>query len=150
MNNHSVLPAGTMRRAIGTETARFLLCEILLVVLILLTFSPSFRHVFRADHWKYLSFVRDTEGFLDTWSATYSLTRQTNHGDPQLYRPILYGCLALERSLFAADFRKYQAVNLSLHAINTCVLFLVLSRILQAMCPAPAPTSSSPSGPRSH
>jgi len=139
-----------MPRAIGAQTARILLCEILLVGLILLTFTPSLRHVFRADHWKYLGFVRDTEGFLDTWNATYSLTRQTNHGDPQLFRPLLYGCLALERSLFAADFRKYQAVNLALHALNTCVLFLVLYRILQAMCPAPAAAASSLPRRRSH
>jgi len=148
MKNDAGLPAGMMRRLMGSETARILLCEVLLAVLILLTFSPSFRHVFRADHWKYLSYLRDTEGFLDTWKISYSLTRQTDHGDAHLFRPILYGCLALERSLFAADFRKYQAVNLALHAINTCLLFLLLHRILQAMCPTPAPAPASASRPR--
>ena len=141
---------GSWGERYGPKPRRILLCEILLVVLILLTFAPSFHHVFRADHWKYLTFVRNTEGFLDTWSATYSLTRQTNHGDSHLFRPLLYGCLALERSLFAADFHKYQAVNLALHAANTCFLFLVLYRILQVMCPATTPATSSPAGPRSY
>ena len=139
-----------MRKAIGAETARIVLCEILLVALILLTFAPSLRHVFRADHWKYLNYVRNTEGFLDTWSSSYSLTRQTNYGDSHLFRPLLYGCLALERNLFAADFQKYQVANLALHAANTCLLFLVLYRILQVMRPATQPATSSIAGPRSH
>jgi len=144
MKNHAVLEIGIVRKAIGGETARIVLCEILLVVLILLTFAPSLHHVFRADQWKYLTFVRNTEGFLDTWSATYSLTRQTNHGDSHLFRPLLYGCLALERSLFAADFQKYQAVNLALHIANTCTLFFLLYRAVQVMCPATRPATSSP------
>jgi hypothetical protein len=127
-----------------------LLCEVLLVTLILLTFFPSLHHVFRADHWKYLSYVRSTEGFLDTWSSTYSLTRQTDHGDSHLFRPLLFGCLALERSLFSADIQKYQLVNLFLHTANTCLLFLVLCRLVQVMCPAEKPAAAWPAFGRSH
>ena len=139
-----------MRRAIRPEVVMILLCEVLLVTLILLTFFPSLHHVFRADHWKYLSYVRSTEGFLDTWSSTYSLTRQTDHGDSHLFRPLLFGCLALERSLFSADIQKYQLVNLFLHTANTCLLFLVLCRLVQVMCPAEKPAAAWPAFGRSH
>ena len=102
----------------------------ILTIVIFAAYAPSLNHHFRADHFKYLHYVQEKSGFWETWAASYSLTRQTDHGDPQLYRPFLYGLLALERALFGTNFIWYQLFGIVLHVINTCLLYAILKNLL--------------------
>ncbi|HZU36370.1 MAG TPA: hypothetical protein VFA18_10705 [Gemmataceae bacterium] len=112
----------------------FLLTAVVLIPPLALAYAPSLKHMPRADQW---DFLVDTMGLDDfatlaahTWS--YNRTRLMDPGDTQLFRPVLFLLLSLEKAWFGTDFAAWQAFNLLLHLI-VCCLFLGLLRRMFAL-----------------
>src|SRR4051794_7386531 len=95
--------------AVGPRVRRVLL-ELAFVAilgsLIAYAYAPSLRHAPRADQWCLLVDTRHHHNFTDLLRHCYSYnrTRGTCPGDTDLFRPILFGLLALEKWLFGGDF----------------------------------------------
>ena len=115
----------------GLRRAWNWLGSLLVLALIAYAYGPSLRHGPRADQWTYLTETLGEYRFADvvahTWS--YSRTRMINPGDTQLYRPLLFVLLAVEKTLFGNDFLCWQATGVVLHSLVSLLLFLILRRI---------------------
>lgn len=103
----------------------------LMVLAIVLAYYPSLKHPPRADHWCYLNDMMDHHGVIDAIESSYSYTRtrQTLPGDCDLFRPVLFALLAVERALFEGDLPSIQLIGIALHSGNCLLLLTLLRRI---------------------
>src|SRR5213075_3000061 len=67
--------------------------------LVWLAYAPSLQQPPRSDQWCYLLDTRDRHDFGDLLRASYSYsrTRLMFPGDTELFRPVLFGLLAVEK-----------------------------------------------------
>jgi hypothetical protein len=103
-----------------------------LFVLIAAAYAPARHHAPRADQWSYLADTAECRTFADLLGESYSYnrTRRIGPGDTDLFRPILFVLLAVEKQLFGpGDFRSPQAVGVGLH-YAVCLLLLALLRTI--------------------
>jgi len=130
-----------------------LLYRLALVATIAVIYAPSLRHPPRADHWCFLNDTVSHHEVLDAVESSYSYTRtrQTLPGDTGLYRPVLFGLLAVERALLEGDLKSTQMIGVILHSC-VCLLLLSLLRRIETVirfhrqpqtAPIPAPPTSS-------
>jgi hypothetical protein len=94
-------------------------------LLIWFAYYPSLAHMPRADQGNYLADTIDDTDFYSTLRHTYSYnrTRITAPGDVALFRPVLFGFLALEKAFFGNNFSYWQVTGILLHFV---IVFLVL------------------------
>jgi hypothetical protein len=98
---------------------------LMLFLLICFAYYPSVAHMPRADQGNYLADTIDDTDFYSTLRHTYSYnrTRITAPGDVALFRPVLFGFLALEKAFFGNNFSYWQVTGILLHFV---IVFLVL------------------------
>lgn len=96
-----------------------------------IAYWPSLEHVPRADQWAYLIDTRDCESFGELWLRSYSYNRirAVGPGDTDLFRPVLFTLLCVEKYLFGNNFVASQALGLVLHCTAVLLLFALLRRI---------------------
>ncbi|MBP0015931.1 MAG: hypothetical protein J7647_00045 [Cyanobacteria bacterium SBLK] len=117
-----------------THLSKTIIQIVILILLILTVFWPSFDHFHRHDQWDYLLDTFDKHRFNDIFSSTYSYnrTRLVAPGDIDLYRPVLFLLLGLQKSLFGVEhYAFWQGTSLLLHCLTACFLFLLLQRLLR-------------------
>lgn len=92
---------------------------------------PSLEHVPRADQWAYLIDTRECKTFGELWLASYSYNRvrAVGPGDTDLFRPVLFTLLCVEKYLFGNNFEASQALGLALHCSVVVLLFALLRQI---------------------
>ncbi len=112
---------------------QFFLIMILVIIINLFVFFPSFFHMERADHLVFLIETAKFDKFDELVRFTYSYcrNRQLEIGDQLLFRPGLYILLSLEKWFFQYNFTYWQILSFILHLI---VLFQIL-RILYLFKP---------------
>jgi hypothetical protein len=95
-----------------------------LFLLLWFAYYPSLAHMPRADQGNYLADTIDDTDFYSTLRHTYSYnrTRITAPGDVALFRPVLFGFLALEKAFFGNNFSYWQVTGILLHFV---IVFLV-------------------------
>src|SRR5262245_5697457 len=100
-------------------------------VAIWIAYWPSLEHVPRADQWAYLIDTRECNTFGELWIASYSYNRvrAVGPGDTDLFRPVLFTLLSVEKYLFGNYFEASQALGLALHCSVVLLLFVLLRRI---------------------
>lgn len=100
-------------------------------------YSPSLKHIPRADHWHYLINTMDNTDFYDNISRTYSYnrTRIVAPGDVALFRPVFFSFLAFEKALFRNNFAYWQAAGVMLHFLNALLLLWLMSNFLRYSVP---------------
>lgn len=102
-----------------------------LLVAIVLAYAPSLHHPPRADQWCFLNDTTQHYELVDAVQSTYSYnrTRQTLPGDTDLFRPILFVLLAVERTLLEGDLWSTQLIGVGLHVVVCQLLLSVLRRV---------------------
>src|SRR5947209_4891627 len=80
--------------------------------LVWLAYAPSLQQMPRADQWCYLLDTKDCYSFGDLLRASYSYsrTRKVFPGDSELFRPVLFSLLAVEKYWLETAFAAMQAV----------------------------------------
>jgi hypothetical protein len=101
------------------------------IAAIWITYWPSLEHVPRADQWAYLIDTRECNTFGELWTASYSYNRvrSVGPGDTDLFRPVLFTLLCVEKYLFGNNFEASQALGLGLHCAVVLLFFALLRRI---------------------
>ncbi len=96
-----------------------------------IAYWPSLEHVPRADQWAYLVDTRNCESLSDLWTKSYSYNRvrAVGPGDTDLFRPILFALLCLEKYCFGNNFVPSQALGVALHGTIIVLLFFLLQRV---------------------
>jgi hypothetical protein len=104
---------------------------IVLFAVVWLAYAPSLKQSPRADQWCYLLDTHDCHelGELLRASYSYSRTRKMFPMDTELFRPVLFILLALEKVTFQNNFDAVQAVGIVLHCVNLTLLFTLLVRL---------------------
>ncbi len=104
-------------------------------------YHPSAGHGPRGDQWCFLLDTIDQEGFLETLARTYSYnrTRVVAPGDYQLFRPVLFALLSLEKALFGTNFAAWQWVGVGLHCLAVYLLLRILLLVHDMLVPAGGP-----------
>lgn len=93
-------------------------------------FYPSFFHTARGgDHLYFLIETAQYDNFTTLFKNTYSFTRTRTlaAGDNLLFRPLLYGFLSLEKSLFGYNFMWWQFVGFILHLLVLWQIFKIVN-----------------------
>ncbi len=123
-----------------------LLFRVVLVALIFAAYKPSLTHPPRADQWCYLFDTMDRHELADVldYSYSYNRTRQTAAGDTDLFRPILFTILALEKCLLEGDLRNTQMIGVVFHCV-ICLLFLSFLRWVEMVVRGQQQQTESPS-----
>ncbi|MCS7045739.1 MAG: hypothetical protein NZO58_05240, partial [Gemmataceae bacterium] len=111
-----------------------------------IAYWPSLDHVPRADQWAYLLDTRLCRSFGELWTESYSYNRVrvVGPGDVDLFRPVLFTLLAIEKHLFGNNFWPSQAVGLVLHGTVVVLLFVLLRRVHRLGSEAGTPASHPP------
>lgn len=99
----------------------------LLSVVVLAVYFPSLFHMFRSDHLFYLYFTRNDHSLWDLVTHSYSFNR-VRQVDTQLFRPLLFTFMSLEKWAFGLNPFPWQLVGILLHATNCCLIFTILRR----------------------
>lgn len=96
----------------------------------LVTF-PALFHAPKTDHVLFLAEILDKENVKDMISHTYSYnrTREFQKGDEQLFRPLFFLTLILEKLIFGYDYFFWQLTGLILHLLVVWQLFKLLSSL---------------------
>ena len=102
---------------------------LLIAVINIIAYSPSFQHLPRADHIFYLA---DMAGKNDWWtlavkSYDFTRTRTFAAGDGSIFRPGACFLLGTEKSLFGYDFVWWQVTGVVLHLL---VIWFLLDLLL--------------------
>jgi hypothetical protein len=102
-----------------------------MVLAIAIAYAPSSRHPPRADQWCFLNDMVSHHEVIDAVQSSYSYnrTRETLAGDSDLFRPVLFATLAIERALFEGNLRYTQMIGVGLHCCVCLLLFSLLRRI---------------------
>lgn len=102
-----------------------------LVAAIWASYWPSLEHVPRADQWAYLIDTLHCETFGELWSMSYSYNRvrAVGPGDADLFRPVLFALLVVEKHCFGNNFVPSQVIGLGLHTAVILLLLAILRRI---------------------
>lgn len=118
-----------------------------LVAAIWATYWPSLEHVPRADQWAYLIDTLHCETFGDLWSMSYSYNRvrAVGPGDADLFRPVLFALLVVEKHFFGNNFVPSQVISLALHTAVVLMLLALLRRIAASNSPGPRASDGVPS-----
>ncbi len=118
-----------------------------LVAAIWASYWPSLDHVPRADQWAYLVDTRNCRTLGELWLESYSYNRirTVGPGDTDLFRPILFGLLCLEKHCFGNSFVPSQALSLVLHTA-VVLLLLTLLRRMARITPNAASAAAGPAG----
>jgi hypothetical protein len=130
------------------KVSRALAFPTLLLGLIWCTFRPSLGHMPRADHWCYLADTFDKHEFASVLlnSYSYNRTRQLGKGDVELFRPIFFAWLAMQKTLLENNFPLQQAFGLGLHFIVVLLFWrLMISLAKLSSTPPPADTAGTDS-----
>jgi hypothetical protein len=116
-----------------------------LFALVWLAYAPSMKQSPRADQWCYLLDTHDCDNFWDLLRASYSYsrTRKMFPMDTELYRPVLFILLAVEKYCLENNFDAIQSVGIVLHCVNIA-LFLGLLVRLQRLLGRPGQQSPLP------
>ncbi len=123
------------RNGFGVQKPSFdLLFRVALVAAIAVAYAPSSRHPPRADQWCYLNDMMSHHDIIDAIESSYSYnrTRQTLPGDSDLFRPVLFATLAIERALLEGNLRYTQMIGVALHC-GVCLLLLTCLRRIETI-----------------
>jgi hypothetical protein len=118
------------------ETAFHVLFLVLTFVGIAWTYAPTLGYMPRADQWAFLVDTMDEEDFAGILakSYSYSRTRKVAPGDTDLFRPMLFAVLALEKAWFGNTFVLWQALGIGLHCVVVGLTFLLLLQLGSLNC----------------
>jgi hypothetical protein len=89
----------------------------------LVVYRYAFFDVARADQLIYLYRTADIHGLWNLTVGLYDFNRTHSVGDFELFRPILYALLGLERWLWGYNFPAWQATSIGLHVLIVLSLF---------------------------
>lgn len=97
----------------------------------LFVYYPSFSHPPRSDQIVYLAETASLQNLSALWQKTYSFnrTRELLPGDAQLFRPLYFATLNLEKTLYGYHFRLWQITGFGLHLLVLFLLFRLLWKI---------------------
>ena len=123
-------PAAQYLTVQGQTVAR-IVYGFVLAALIALVYSPSLKHLPRADDWWYYLNTLETHTFVDTFLAShsYARTRTVMPGDESFYRPIHFAFLAYKKDAIGPYFAIHQAIPLVLHWIFCFIAMVLLDHV---------------------
>ena len=112
------------RRHPLAERALFL---ILLVLLTIPVYAPALNRFFAADQlWYFAELKNDLSLSNGLRFLDYNAVRTYGKGDQALYRPLLFGWLAIGSSLFGYNYRAWNTANLGFHLLVVYLLYELL------------------------
>jgi hypothetical protein len=114
--------------AAGSTDGRW--AAVLLLAIAWGVYHPALNRVFAADQLWYLAELHGDRSLVAGLAhLDYAATRQYWKGDELLFRPLLFGWLAIAHSLFGYHYVWWNAANLAFHAAVAWALFGLLKTI---------------------
>ena len=138
---------GRIKDAHGSSFKMIIVIFLITLSFIFLVYYPSLGQSYRGDHWIWLGDTCQLENsFPEICSETYSYNRQRvlYPGDFQLYRPLLFACLAFKQVIFGHITFLHQLFNLLVYLAFLTFVFLVMLSIPDTKNSIEKSTSFSP------